>query len=114
MAAGRHGARTWHRGCRFAPTGWEGAGVVGCGGAPYVLGRWAAPLLHPARQYHRESMRLAGLSAEIANLRMAMLSAQLHPHFLFTALHAISELLNENPRQATTIVARLGEFVRIA
>jgi two-component system LytT family sensor kinase len=71
-------------------------------------------LVFTARRYHRESMRLAGLSTEVANLRMAMLSAQLHPHFLFNALNAISELINESPAQATTMVARLGDFLRIA
>jgi hypothetical protein len=81
---------------------------------PYLLGLTAVALVYTARQYHRESMRLAGLSTELANLRMSMLSAQLHPHFLFNALHAISELINESPAQATTMVARLGDFLRIA
>jgi LytS/YehU family sensor histidine kinase len=54
------------------------------------------------------------MSAEVANLRMAMLSAQLHPHFLFNALHAVSELISENPSQAITMVARLGDFLRVA
>ena len=81
---------------------------------PYLLGLVAVALVHTARQYHSESMRLAGLSAEVANLRMAMLSAQLHPHFLFNALHAISELIDESPAQATVMVARLGDFLRVA
>jgi hypothetical protein len=81
---------------------------------PYLLGLIAVALLHTARKSHRESLHLARLSAEVANLRMAMLSAQLHPHFLFNALHAISELISESPAQATTMVARLGDFLRIA
>jgi hypothetical protein len=81
---------------------------------PYLLGLITVALVYTARQYHSESMRLAKLSAELANLRMAMLSAQLHPHFLFNALHAISELINESPAQATTMIARLGDFLRIA
>jgi two-component system LytT family sensor kinase len=81
---------------------------------PYVLGLITVAWVHTARKYHRETVRLARLSTEVANLRMAMLSAQLHPHFLFNALHAISELINESPAQATTMVARLGDFLRIA
>jgi Histidine kinase len=81
---------------------------------PYLLGLIAVALVYTVRQYHRESMRLARLSSEVANLRMGMLSAQLHPHFLFNALHAISELISESPAQATTMVARLGDFLRIA
>jgi hypothetical protein len=34
----------------------------------------------------------------------ATLSAQLHPHFLFNALHAVSELISENPSQAITML----------
>jgi LytS/YehU family sensor histidine kinase len=45
---------------------------------------------------------------------MAMLSAQLQPHFLFNALHAISVLIDESPRQASAMVARLGDFLRHA
>jgi hypothetical protein len=95
--------------------GWMAwVGVLRSWAVPYLLGLIAVALVYTARQYHRESMRLAMLSAELANLRMAMLSAQLHPHFLFNALHAISELINESPAQATTMIARLGDFLRIA
>jgi two-component system LytT family sensor kinase len=95
--------------------GWMAwVGLLRFWAVPYLLGLVAVALVYTARQYHRESMRLARLSAEVANLRMAMLSAQLHPHFLFNALHAISELVNESPAQATTMIARLGDFLRIA
>ncbi len=33
---------------------------------------------------------------------------------MFNALHAISELISESPGQATTMIARLGDFLRIA
>jgi two-component system LytT family sensor kinase len=45
---------------------------------------------------------------------MAMLSAQLQPHFLFNSLHAISVLVDESPRQASAMLARLGDFLRHA
>jgi two-component system, LytTR family, sensor kinase len=98
----------------FRLTWMQWVGLLRFWAVPYLLGLIAVALVYTARQYHRESMRLARLSAEVANLRMAMLSAQLHPHFLFNALHAISELINESPAQATTMVARLGDFLRIA
>ena len=81
---------------------------------PYALGLATVALVYLARRYNRESMRLANLSAELANARMAMLSAQLHPHFLFNSLHAIAGLILENPPQAVTMVARLGDFLRVA
>jgi hypothetical protein len=98
----------------FHPDWMQWVGLLRSWMVPYLLGLTAVALVYTARQYHRESLRLAHLSAEIANLRMAMLSAQLHPHFLFNALHAISELISESPAQATTMVARLGDFLRIA
>jgi two-component system LytT family sensor kinase len=98
----------------FHPDWMQWVGLLRSWMVPYLLGLIAVALVYTARQYHRESLRLARLSAEVANLRMAMLSAQLHPHFLFNALHAISELISESPAQATIMVARLGDFLRVA
>jgi two-component system, LytTR family, sensor kinase len=98
----------------FRTTAMQWVGLLRIWLPPYLLGLIAVALVYTLRQYHRESMRLAHLSTELANLRMAMLSAQLHPHFLFNSLHAISELISASPAQATTMVARLGDFLRIA
>jgi sensor histidine kinase YesM len=80
----------------------------------YVLGLIAVALVATSRRSHRDSVRLAELSAQLANARMATLSAQLHPHFLFNSLHAISGLVTDSPTQAIEMVARLGDFLRIA
>lgn len=80
----------------------------------YVLGLIAVALVVTSRRSRRDSVRLAELSAQLANARMATLSAQLHPHFLFNSLHAISGLVAESPAQAIEMVARLGDFLRIA
>jgi hypothetical protein len=82
--------------------------------APYVLGLIAVALVVTSRRSHRDSMQLAELSAQLANARMATLSAQLHPHFLFNSLNAISGLIADSPAQAVEMVARLGDFLRIA
>lgn len=81
---------------------------------PYMLGLIAVALVANSRRSHRDTVRLADLSAQLANARLATLSAQLHPHFLFNSLHAISELVTANPPQAVEMVARLGDFLRIA
>ena len=39
---------------------------------------------------------------------------QLHPHFLFNALHTISELIHRDPHAADRMVARLGDLLRLA
>jgi hypothetical protein len=80
----------------------------------YALGLVLVALVKVAREYHRETLRSASLSMEYANTRLAMLSAQLQPHFLFNALHTIAELVDQNPARATIMLARLGDFLRHA
>jgi hypothetical protein len=81
---------------------------------PYLLGLALIAAARFARDYHRESLRSASLAAAYAEARMAMLTAQLQPHFLFNAMHAISELIHESPERATAMLARLADFLRVA
>jgi hypothetical protein len=81
---------------------------------PYILGLCAIALALLSRQQHRAALRAAELARACGAARMAMLSAQLQPHFLFNALHAISVLIDESPRQASAMLARLGDFLRHA
>ena len=81
---------------------------------PYLLGLALIGLVQMARDYHAESLRSARLWAAYSEARLTMLSAQLQPHFLFNALHAIAELVDQNPKRATVMLARLGDFLRHA
>jgi Histidine kinase len=81
---------------------------------PYVLGLCAIALVLVADRHHREALRAAELARAYDAARLAMLSAQLQPHFLFNSLHAAMGLIDENPRQASTMLARLGDFLRHA
>src|ERR1041385_2360864 len=38
---------------------------------------------------------------------------QIQPHFLFNTLHSISALMPRDPNAARTMIARLGDFLRI-
>ena len=38
---------------------------------------------------------------------------QVHPHFLFNTLHAITVLIREDPAAATRVVTRLGDLLRL-
>jgi len=98
----------------FKPTLMQWAWLLRFWMPPYVIGLATVALVRVWQVYHRETMRLAYLSTEYANLRMAMLSAQLQPHFLFNSLHATAELINENPSRAVEMLARLGDFLRYA
>jgi LytS/YehU family sensor histidine kinase len=66
------------------------------------------------RRRQIESLQKAELERAYAASRLAVLSAQLQPHFLFNSLHAISELIEEDSRRAGTAVAHLGDFLRYA
>jgi two-component system, LytTR family, sensor kinase len=81
---------------------------------PYIMGLCAIALVMVADRHHREALRAAQLASDYAAARLAMLSAQLQPHFLFNSLHAVMGLMDESPRQASTMLARLGDFLRHA
>src|SRR5436305_9224064 len=64
---------------------------------------------HAAVYYQR--YREGELRASQAQLQA--LKMQLHPHFLFNALHAISALVHSDPDAADKMIARLGDFLRL-
>jgi two-component system LytT family sensor kinase len=76
-----------------------------------------------ARDYFRryqarrdEAARLraqaAELHAQLAEARLAALRTQLNPHFLFNTLHAVSTLVERDPRGVRRMIARLSELLR--
>jgi two-component system LytT family sensor kinase len=65
------------------------------------------------RQRERE-LRGSQLEAALARAHVHALRMQLHPHFLFNALHTLSELIHRDPRAADRMVARLGDMLRAA
>lgn len=52
------------------------------------------------------------LSAQLVQAELRALRMQLHPHFLFNTLHAISVLIDERPTQAREMIVRLGDLLR--
>lgn len=82
--------------------------------SPYLMGLGAIALVKLAERNQREAVLATRLSADYAEARLSMLSAQLQPHFLFNSLHAITRLIDESPAEAATMVARLGDFLRHA
>jgi sensor histidine kinase YesM len=72
------------------------------------------------RQFRQEELLSAHLKTTAAQLETDLAQAQLHalkmqlqPHFLFNALNSISALLYHNPRRADSMIARLGDFLRM-
>src|SRR5262249_24665062 len=54
------------------------------------------------------------LESQLTQARLDALKMQLQPHFLYNTLHAISELIHEDPGTAERMVTHLGELLRMA
>ena len=65
-------------------------------------------------RYHRE-LHASQLQVELSAARLAALRAQLHPHFLYNALHAISALIGDNQRErALAATEQLADLLHAA
>lgn len=52
------------------------------------------------------------LQAQLAEARLDALRMQIHPHFLFNTLHAVSALVERDPAGVRRMIARLSELLR--
>jgi len=57
-------------------------------------------------------LRSTKLESQLAKAELDSLKMQLHPHFLFNTLHAVSALIDDDPKRARRVIARLGELLR--
>jgi signal transduction histidine kinase len=78
---------------------------------------WAIIGLAFAVTYYREAqdraVAAAKLETKLVETQLQTLQSQLHPHFLFNTLHAISTLMHSNVDQADRMLSRLGELLRM-
>jgi two-component system, LytTR family, sensor kinase len=65
------------------------------------------------RQYGQERIRAADLEKQLAESQLNALKMQLQPHFLFNTLHSLTDIVLEDPKEATRMIARLGDFLRL-
>jgi two-component system, LytTR family, sensor kinase len=67
--------------------------------------------------YYRESqaraLKAAHLETSLIEARLKTLEAELHPHFLFNTLHAISTLVHTDPETADRMISRLSDLLRL-
>lgn len=70
-----------------------------------------------ALDYRRESqaraVRAAQLETRLVEAQLKTLQAELHPHFLFNTLHAISTLVHTSPDSADRMISRLSDLLRL-
>lgn len=83
-----------------------------------LLAYWAIVVLAHATRYYEEgrarALREAELSAQLSEARLHALQAQLHPHFLFNTMHAISAFVHDDPDRAERMLAELADLLRSA
>jgi signal transduction histidine kinase len=73
-------------------------------------------IAHAARYLRRSQERERAaleLEARLADARLQALRMQLHPHFLFNTLHAISTLVHKDPKAADEMIGNLSELLRV-
>ncbi|HUR95181.1 MAG TPA: histidine kinase [Gemmatimonadales bacterium] len=75
-----------------------------------VVGAEAAAQAWESRQ---RAVAASTYARQLAEARLHVLSAQLQPHFLFNALHAISALVWLDPGRADRLLVRLSEMLRL-
>jgi LytS/YehU family sensor histidine kinase len=65
------------------------------------------------QNFRASELAQSSLKTQLAEAQLRALKMQLHPHFLFNTLHSISSLVSEDPPKANSMIARLGDFLRL-
>lgn len=74
-----------------------------------VAGGFARAYSISSRARQEQATRLKG---QLAEARLDALRRQLDPHFLFNTLHAVSSLVERDPRGVRKMISRLSELLR--
>ncbi len=81
-----------------------------------LLTYWGVTLLvqlaRDRRERERRATRAAELDAQLSDARLTALKAQLHPHFLFNTMNAISAFVRSEPLKAEQMLAELAALLR--
>ena len=85
---------------------------------PSNLVYWVILSTHRVLIYEQEKkqqeLKTAKLEVLFADARLATLRSQLHPHFLFNSLNAISAYIESAPRVAIQMLAQLSDLLRMS
>src|SRR5262249_2751281 len=69
-------------------------------------------VLNYYRRWRERELLASQLEAKLAQTQLQILKMQLHPHFLFNTLNAISELVHQDVELADRMLAQLGDLLR--
>lgn len=79
---------------------------------------WAVLSIYQAVRYYRKyrerELQTSKLEARLAQSRLQVLKMQLHPHFLFNTLNAISELIYKDRESAERMIGDLSDLLRMS
>jgi hypothetical protein len=88
---------------------------VGPGYQPFLItGIWLYVVVASSAYATLEARRAAQLEAHAARAQLDTLRSQLHPHFLFNALHTVVQLIPLDPRAAVNAAEQLAGALRSA
>jgi signal transduction histidine kinase len=94
---------------------WRLVYVVGPGVVPFLLtGVWLYLTIAAVAYTQQAARRSALVQAAAARAQLATLQAQLHPHFLFNALHTVVQLIPLDPGRAAQAAEELAHLLRAA
>jgi LytS/YehU family sensor histidine kinase len=78
----------------------------------FLTGVWLYVMIAGVAYTTLATGRAALAEANAARAQLAALRAQLHPHFLFNALHSVVQLIPREPRRAAEAAEQLGALLR--
>ncbi len=70
--------------------------------------------LRARRERHRHEMDALRLARELSEARLAQLSAQIEPHFMFNALNTIASRMHDDVQAADRLLVALADLLRAA
>jgi sensor histidine kinase YesM len=65
-----------------------------------------------AEHVRRVELEKAGIQKNESDMRLAVLQAQVEPHFLFNTLASVRSLVNTDPQRASRTIDALAEYLR--
>jgi hypothetical protein len=86
---------------------------IGPGVGPFlVTGIWLYIVVATVAYANLAAQRTAQIEAHAARMQLDTLRTQLHPHFLFNALHTVVQLIPADPRAAARAAEQLAGALR--
>jgi LytS/YehU family sensor histidine kinase len=83
-------------------------------GVFFLTGMWLYIVVAVVAYANLAAQRTAKIETQAARMQLDALRAQLHPHFLFNALHTVVQLIPTDPRAAARAAEQLASVLRTA